>query len=105
MMFPDDPRHPDNIHDDVLQSLKDYVEHGTEPGGFLQAVLANDLSKSIARADSHNMMSLPAIVVWLYEYVPSVCWGHPDRVSCWMRDSDGIRTRTIEARKVILMRR
>ena len=36
-------------------ALDRYVDHGLEPGGFLTAVLTNDLFGAVARADSENI--------------------------------------------------
>ena len=45
-------------------SITRYVEHGIKPGGFLTAVLSNDLRNATGRADEQNLAALPAIVRW-----------------------------------------
>ena len=72
------------IRPDVLDSLKRYIEHGIPTGGFLEAVLSNDLREAIGRADDYNMRTLPEIVSWIYNEAPSGCWGSPKRVTEWI---------------------
>ena len=72
------------IRQDVMESLKRYIEHRIPTGGFLEAVLSNDLKEAIGRADEDNMRVLPEIVGWLYNEAPSSCWGSPQRVKEWL---------------------
>ncbi len=53
------------IPDRFIESLRGYKEPGWEPGGFLTAVLSNDLRESIARADAEAAAALPAIVRYI----------------------------------------
>jgi len=64
--------------------LQRYIEHGIEPGSFLQAVLRNDLMGSFAQADIHNRYLLFDIVRWLYNEAPSQCWGSSEKVKAWI---------------------
>ena len=66
-------------------SLRMYIEGGYPPGGFLTAVLQNDLSNAIGRADKVSLLWLPSIVRWIYNEAPSACWGSPEKVSAWIR--------------------
>ena len=70
----------------TLQSIKDYVERGWQPGGFVTAVLENDLAGAIARADADNLRNLPAIVAFVYAEVPAICWGSPAKVAAHLRN-------------------
>lgn len=47
-----------------LDGLKRYVEHHTPTGGFLRAVLENDLREACARADDENVKVIPIYVCW-----------------------------------------
>lgn len=58
---------------------------GHEPvGNFLTAVFENDLSNAIGRADSQSLVLLPALVIWIYNYAPSACWGSREKVEAWI---------------------
>ena len=66
------------------QSLRRYLDHRISPGGFLTAVLSNDLLEAMQYADRESREELFAIVCWLVRYFPSGCWGSPQRVHAWL---------------------
>ena len=72
-----------NCPDHVRDTLQRYLEQGYGPGGFLSAVLSNDLMASVDRADNTSLAVLPAIVSWLHNEVPTACYGSPQRVRSW----------------------
>ena len=49
-----------------------YVEHGIKPGGFLTAVVMNDLETATRRADPQSLEVLPLIVRWFMEFHPEL---------------------------------
>ena len=65
------------------ESIDAWVESGRTPGGFLQAVLKNDLKESIGRADTDALDNLPHIVAYLYNDCPSACWGSNSNYTDW----------------------
>lgn len=64
--------------------IDSYVEHGTRPGGFLYAVLSNDLKESFGRADLENRHDMFDIVSYCWNSIPTDCWGSPENVQAWM---------------------
>jgi len=58
------------IKECTLNSINDYVQWGYEPGGFVKAVLANDLMAAVGRADSENLLTLHAICTYVYNEIP-----------------------------------
>jgi hypothetical protein len=70
---------PAHMHGAMLR----WIEHGIYPGGFLTAVLENDLRAAVARADMVNATRLPDYVRYLYNDAPSGCWGSPAKVRAW----------------------
>lgn len=71
--------------DDVLKdAIEGYVQEGYPTGSFLRAVLENDLTEACARADYINIYRIPEIVKYLYNGVPSECWGSPEKVAIWL---------------------
>lgn len=72
-------------------ALDRYVEHGIPPGGFLTACLENNLSEAIGRADEISYGVLREIMAYLYNDVPSRCWGSPRSVESWMRERETLR--------------
>lgn len=81
------PEHPEykNIPKEILDSLADYVERGTPPGGFLTSVLENDLMRTFHRADLENRRSLPVLVRLLFSHVSSHAYGSPENVRQWIQ--------------------
>lgn len=72
------------IPDYTLDGIHRYIDEHCPVGGFLQAVLSNDLREAFARADDNNCRALFHIVAWLYNNAPSDCWGSPDRYTDWI---------------------
>ena len=58
-------------------------EH-TPTGGFLRAALENDLKETCFCADDRNQALLYLIVKYLYNEIPSKCWGSPEKVQAWL---------------------
>jgi hypothetical protein len=68
----------------TLGALDRYVERGLAPGGFLMAVLENKLFEAVARADNINKHALPAIVEYIYNYLPAGSWGSETLVEAFL---------------------
>jgi len=66
------------------ESIDRYVEHHRRTGGFLRAVLSNDLTAAISCADEQAIDNLPHIVAYLWNEVPSGCWGSREKVRDWL---------------------
>lgn len=73
-----------NIPPRTIDALDRYVEHRIPTGGFLQAVLENDLFAAMGKADVYNRQSLFDIVEYIYNELPRACWGSPDAVETWL---------------------
>ena len=61
-----------------------YVRERQRPGGFLRAVLENDLKMAVQTADAENLANLPAYVHYLYWCAPQSCWGSRQNVREWL---------------------
>jgi hypothetical protein len=70
------------------ESLDRYVEHRIPTGGFLRAVLTNDLFGAVSRADQYNVVAIPDIVKYIYNQLPAGCWGSEEIVDRWL-NNDG----------------
>ena len=72
-----------------------YIEHGISGGGFLNAVLENDLFSAVMRADVTNLKELPNIVRWVHNEAPPYSHGSKLKVKEWInkiREEDDIPT-------------
>ena len=72
------------IPDHMMDAINRYVQNHIEPGGFLTAVICNDLVEAVGRADDLNMTLLPAYVNYFYNEAPGACWGSPERMERWL---------------------
>lgn len=68
----------------TLRSLGLYVNKGITPGGFLYSVLSNDLFGAIAKADSANGAAIREICIYIYNELPSDCWGSREVVNKYL---------------------
>jgi len=75
---------PKNLHDGLEYYLFDHIL----PGGFLQAVLANDLMLTCARADAVCREHLVEILAFLHFFAPPETYGSPERVLAWAISRD-----------------
>lgn len=71
---------PANIYD----ALVDYTINHHEHGGFVMALLRNDLVDAINRADESSYRNLREIVQFMNMYMPASCWGSNEKVRAWI---------------------
>jgi hypothetical protein len=69
---------------DLAQALHRYVHQHLSPGGFLTAVLENDLFGAVSRADAVNLTLIKEIAQYVYWELPSPCHGSPQKVAAWL---------------------
>ena len=65
-------------------AIRAYIDEHRLPGHFLQAVICNDLSKALARADPENLDNIIAITGFFYNEAPSPCWGSKEKMVAWV---------------------
>jgi hypothetical protein len=70
----------------LISGLREYALHGEPVGLFLTAVLSNNLAVAVGRADDESLAELRGIVSYVYNAMPSRCWGSPERVKAWMAE-------------------
>lgn len=73
---------------DLRGGLDRYIIDRIRPGGFLQAVLRNDLADAALRATAGNAAALFDIFVVLHNYAPATCHGSPAKVERWLERSE-----------------
>lgn len=64
-----------NIPEHTKDALVRYYIDGYMPGGFLTAVLCNNLMGAVSAADSHNLRALKDICTFVYNDMPANTWG------------------------------
>ena len=71
------------IREDIKEALDNYASFGRPLGDFLTAVVENDLFEALARADSYNRATIYQICRYVYNELPSTCWGSPEKVEAY----------------------
>jgi len=65
-----------------------YFADGILPGGFMQAVLCNDLTEAVVRGAPGSLFALPALIEFLRWTAPERAWGSRERVLAWTTTPD-----------------
>lgn len=76
------------IPEHLMKGMVDFVMRGRVPGDFLTAVIENNLSGAIGRADLQSLSCIKVIVRWFYNIAPGDCWGSPEKLSDWTGMAD-----------------
>jgi hypothetical protein len=74
------------------EAVENYLMYGLEPGGFLTAVLSNNLFLASSRADHWNRQNLADITKMLYHNLPAGSFGDSQTVKDWLSDKDKRRS-------------
>ena len=69
---------------ELKESIDRYVTLGVPTGGFLEAVISNDLREAYGRADDTSLLILFELVSYLYRACPAGCWGSPENYRSWI---------------------
>lgn len=72
------------IPDHMQEGMREYLEYGRKPGGFLLALLANDLHFAVKWADCTNRYKLLEYTDFFLSEIPSRAWGSYENVYYWM---------------------
>jgi hypothetical protein len=77
------------IPEQTMWSLARYVVLAAPPGGFVTAVLENDLRNAVARADEQNFAALAQIADCVYNLLPGNCHGDAKAIARWAGEKVG----------------
>jgi hypothetical protein len=82
-----------HIPNHTQTALTDYIERGIPVGGFLHAVLSNDLFGAVGRADAQNLPALKDITGWIFMQAPQGSWGSEALVLRWIQEHPSKKSR------------
>lgn len=86
----------DRLPEAMREHARAYVEDHHPVGGFLTAVLSNSLIDAFGLADEENRAAMADWALWLWNDIPSACWGSRAKVEAWLEEEpDDALTRTI----------
>lgn len=74
------------------EAIDNYLIYGFEPGGFLMAVITNNLFLAAGRADHWNRERLADIVEVLWHNMPPLSFGSTEIVNDWLLNKDNRRS-------------
>lgn len=81
MKPPKDPRL--YVPPNIKNAIDRYVRQRIPPDPFTRAVLERDL-EAVVLADETSLKFLKDIYMYVYNYIPSMAWGSPERVKNWL---------------------
>lgn len=77
----------------LKDALTRYSQSHIQPGGFLAALLSNNLHIALRLASPTSLAALPEIVRYVHKHLPAQAYGSPEKVMAWL-DSGKQRTPT-----------
>ena len=78
--------YPVTLPDHMKEGVINYLEKGIKPGGFLFAMLKNDLFSAVAKADSNNSKLFKHWIIFIYNQFPMDSFGSEEKVIKWMKE-------------------
>lgn len=72
------------IPEHMMDGIRRYVDKREPVGGFLEAIITNDLQDACGRADSVNQHLIFEYVDWFYNYEPHNCHGSMETYKRWL---------------------
>ena len=72
------------LPDYMVPAVYNYLERRIRPGGFLAAVISNDLFGAIGQADDQNRKVIHYWVGLLYNEFPGNAWGSTAEFNQWL---------------------
>jgi hypothetical protein len=73
------------VPEHLREGLQRYVETGGGVGGFLTALIENDLVSAVPRADAISFAHIRDLCLWLYNEAPRQCWGSKQKRIDWQK--------------------
>ena len=61
-----------------------FLVYGIPTGGYLMAVLSNDLKATFAQGDDESLEGLKGLMTWLHSFAPAVAKGSKESYRAWL---------------------
>lgn len=79
-----DTKYYSNVSTETLEKLIAYGRDHEYVDGFLYQCLKNDFVGAATAADGGHKKCLPEIALFIYNQLPSHCWGSAEKVEDWL---------------------
>ena len=83
------------------EAIFNYLVYGWEPGGFLTAVMANDLYRAATVSDIANVDNLAYVAKFVVYALPQACYGNYDQIKNWLQLTDQAREKILVAAQLL----
>jgi hypothetical protein len=83
------------IPEHLRGGLARHLVHGIRTGGFLEAVLENDLARAVAYGDDKALAGIKPLIVFLENYAPRGAWGPHGSQFNWRALGPSTRVATV----------
>ena len=67
----------------VRMELRNHVANGHPTGGFVKALLNNNLSGAMFLGDHQSQKSIYTCLMWMYNHMPADCHGSSLKIAAW----------------------
>jgi hypothetical protein len=84
-----------HVHQDCREALFHYLLFGLNPGGFLTAVLTNDLYRASTVCDFENARRLSFVARVVLHALPPESFGNDQIMNAWQARTDQERERIL----------
>lgn len=74
---------------DMRRAITNWVIDAIPPGDFLTAIIQNNLTEAVCRADDHNIKIIKQYVMWFINRADLKCWGSIEKFANWRGYSNG----------------
>ena len=72
----------------MQDGLTSYFNDHRAPGGFLTAVLENDLMMAFSKADLTNTHTMHTYAKWLFNHADTGAYGSKAKVKAWLANKE-----------------
>ena len=66
------------MNEHMKETIDNYINHGLDGGGFVRAVITNDLLGAISTGDSESIRDLKEITSYCFNRIPAKYYGSVD---------------------------
>lgn len=73
-----------NIPQELIEGLILYRDEIIKPGGYLTAILENNLFDAVGKGDTVNLLVLKELCVYIYHELPGDIWGSKEIVEKYL---------------------
>jgi len=70
----------------IKDAIDRYANDKCPTGSFLRYVLENNLMEAIGAADEGNLRDIHEICSYIYNHIPAICHGSPEKVKAWLNE-------------------